>query len=409
MAKPILLVDPNPDVLAKIGKFLEDFGFVVERAVSQKEALDKIKFYAPTIVVANLQLPDGGALQVVEQAREKLKCRAPFIVMAATRQIEENRRSGSVGRVQAWVTWPVDQMELYLKVTEWSDREIDPEPASPKAHSPAPFADAASSPRKQPVRRPRLAIGMPMDDRRRDETIGNLARAPVPRLLRELGLREETGLLTINHSPYKMQVHFRDGLIVHVVSNYIPELSLGIVLAKKGDISASELASARKRWEREGGLFGQILLSMELIAGDKLDQTLVEQWIKKILSLFDWHWRIGTFVFLRGVDKIELQDSFRLRVDSAIVAGVKACYSRERLLADFAFETRRDTAFTLHRTSAKNMAAGADADDFQRTLDALRVGRTLGQALAVSGMPELTFLRNAYALYILDAFNFPDD
>jgi hypothetical protein len=203
-----------------------------------------------------------------------------------------------------------------------------------------------------------------------------------------------------------MRVHFHEGQIVEIQSNYIPDLSLGVQLAKKGDITPAELNHARKRWQQEGGLFGQMLLSLSLLNSAKLEFALVEQRIKKVLSLFEWHWQAGTFVLVRGREHIDIGDGFRLRVEPAIIEGIRTWYDHERLQQVFADKQRLVTPATVARVAMKDLVGRADPTELQRTIDAIQVGHNLTKAASISGMDETRFLQNAYALYVLDVLRF---
>ncbi|HPM79017.1 MAG TPA: response regulator, partial [bacterium] len=252
MSRTILLIDPNLALAAKIAKFLEDFGHTVEFTSSKNEGLGAIKTFDPCLVVASFALPDGDALDLIKTMRDALHKLTPVLVMATSKQIEHYSDRPMPNGPQGWLKQPVDQMDLYNMINSWIGRQVDP--STPVAAPPPP--------REEPMR---LKTAMPPHEDEEEESktpatsqIGNLARVPVARLFYHLGRRQLTGQMILHNTPTKIEVHFEKGVVVNVVSNYIPELSLGVLLAKKMVLTPQELVGARKRWEREGGMFGQI-------------------------------------------------------------------------------------------------------------------------------------------------------
>lgn len=441
MNRTILLVNEKLELLSKVSAFLEDLGHLVQIADSRKEALAKIRAFDPGLIIASIKLPDGNGFELTEELRTYYQSKAPVILMAPLNRLDQLTRKPEARLVQAWIKWPVEQMELYSAIGEWLGKEIavktmpirqpnlpeetprpQPRPKGPRLEppkrplptpksAPTPLtsrpaaAPVHAAPKTAPLR-PRATERRAAADDRSDEIIGNLSRTPLAPLLAQIGQREETGLLTMNHSPNKMKIHFEGGAIVNVESNYIPDLSLGVVLAKRGDITPGELSGARKRWEREGGLLGQTLISLQLVNQGTLDRALLEQRLKKVLSLFTWQWERGTYTFLRGEEKITRLGGFRLRVEPAIIEGIRACYDMERLSGAFNKNQRLNLPLTLTPVTAEELLGRMEHGELQQVINTLRASRTLNQALSVSNLDELSFLQYTYALYVLDLLRF---
>jgi CheY-like chemotaxis protein len=409
--RTILLVDEHLDILARISTFLEDFGFIVEIAPSRNEALGKVKTFDPGLLIVSHQLPDGDALTLIEDLRRFYESQAPVIVMASAKEIDFYRRKPEGKLAQGWIKWPVDNMELYNEANNLLGQSIDPaevtghKSAKPTSRPLEQSTPLTSSPQRPTVRaaKPKPRPGGGDVDA---EKFGNLARTPVARLLKLLASRHETGVLTINHPPRQVVVHLENGVMVNVDSNYIPDLSLGVMLAKKGVLTTGELSGARNRWNREGGLFGQTLLNMQLVKDGQLNTSLLEQRLKKVLSLFDWHWRTGTFKLQRDPSQVKAVPGFRLRIEPAVIEGIRTCYDQERLMMVLGKKNRLNTPVTLSTTAAKDLTGAAGSGDLQNVIDALRAGKTVNRAMMVSGLNELTMFQYVYALYVLDVLHF---
>jgi len=412
--KTILMVNDNPDLLTKVGQFLEDFGYLVQSATDRTDALGKIKAFDPGMIVCQMNLLDGTAFQLIEELRSFLKSKAPVIVMASPQQIDYYRRKPEGRIAQAWIKWPVQQMELYNAVTEWLGTEVDDVNVS------APVAEARPS--ERPPQAPDAATGKPRPftmqavrqsapkpvaaTKEQQEVFGDLSRTPIPRLLFLTAQRQETGVLSLNKPPNKMMLHFRAGVIVNVHSNYIAELSLGMLLAKKGEISARELNGARKRWLRDGGLFGEVAVLMDLVSQPTIDRSLLEQKIKKVLSLFSWQWQSGKYVFTGDPQAVESAAGFLLRVEPAIIEGVRSNYDMDRLMKVFGAKNRMITSISMKRTNAADLLGKMKNEELQQTINALQRSANLQQAAMVCGLEKLRFLQYAYALYVLDLLQF---
>ena len=409
--KTILLVDENLELMEKIGIFLEDFGYVAQTAPSRHEALGKVRAFDPGLVICRLTLADGDAFMFAEELRRFYQSHAPLLVMASAKEIEHYRRRPSEAKsVQHWIRWPVDNMELFNAVQEWLGREMSDGLETPV---PSPKTGTVAPPqRPRPDAALKHATQRPAAPARRkaaaaeSEIVGNLKRTAVCRLLWRLASRRETGVLTFNHPPAKMVIHFQGGRIVNVDSNYIPDLSLGMLMAKNGKLSPRELAGARKRWEREGGLFGKTLLDLQLVEAEHLSLNLAEQKIKKVISLFDWQWRSGTFAFRRDADAVKPAEGFQMRVESLLFEGVRCCYDRARLMESLGKNNRMLTPYKLNVGELQKLAGAASGGALQNTIDALRTAQSITQAMTVCGIDETRFLQFVYVLFVMDALEF---
>jgi len=404
LSRTILLIDPNLALAAKIAKFLEDFGHSVEFTSSKNEGLGAIKAFDPCLVIAAFSLPDGDALDLVKTMRDALHNQAPVLVMATPKQIEHYSDRPMPNSPQGWLKQPVDQMDMYNMINSWIGRQIDLSP---------PVASTPPTPHEEPMR---IKVAMPPRDVEEEETktpatsqIGNLARVPVARLFYHLGRRQLTGLMILNNPPTKIDVHFDKGSVVNVVSNYIPELSLGVLLAKKMVLTPQELVGARKRWEREGGMFGQILLKMGLIDEPTLQANLVAQRVMKLVHLFSWNWRKGTYVFHRDPNEVMAVAGFKLLYPHVILAGIRTHYDLDRLMMVFNKHNRKQQAVQLNDCQVNSLASKSDLPKLEQFVASISGHKIVQTAMEKSGLTELEFYQFAYALFVQDILVFEDE
>lgn len=69
-SKKILVVDDEPDVVAYVGKFLEDHGFVVISANDGKEGFDKAKAEQPDLIVLDIVMPKDTGVRMYRDLHE---------------------------------------------------------------------------------------------------------------------------------------------------------------------------------------------------------------------------------------------------------------------------------------------------------------------------------------------------
>ena len=71
MAKPILIVDDNPNMSSLLSDMLEVFDFSSERAGDGQEALDKLGTQPFSMVITDMRMPNMTGLELIERIKEK--------------------------------------------------------------------------------------------------------------------------------------------------------------------------------------------------------------------------------------------------------------------------------------------------------------------------------------------------
>ena len=181
-----------------------------------------------------------------------------------------------------------------------------------------------------------------------------------------------------------------------------------MLLARSLAITPHELVGARKRWEREGGHFGQVLLRMNLIEEQELRTMLITQRVKKLVHLFSWSWRTGTYVFHRDVSKIDPIPGFSLPYQHVILAGVRTHYDMDRLMMVFGKRGRMTRPVKIKTVSPERLASKSDIEGLKDAIDIARKAKNLAAAARSDAMDELTFLQFVYALFVMDILTFEE-
>lgn len=123
MAKKILLADDDPDVVDVISMLLEDEGYEIVTARDGAEALEKIKFENPDLIILDLLMPhvDGFAVfGMMQDPRFERWSQVPVVVLTSVREEVSNRRyeleTGRRMNYRAYLEKPADHDELLATV-----------------------------------------------------------------------------------------------------------------------------------------------------------------------------------------------------------------------------------------------------------------------------------------------------
>jgi CheY-like chemotaxis protein len=71
LAKPILIVDDNPNMSSLLSEMLEVFDFESVRAADGTEALDKLESGKFSMVITDMRMPNMTGLELLARAKEK--------------------------------------------------------------------------------------------------------------------------------------------------------------------------------------------------------------------------------------------------------------------------------------------------------------------------------------------------
>ncbi len=71
MAKPILIVDDNPNMSSLLSDMLEVFDYPSDRAGDGQEALDKLENQPFSMVITDMRMPNMTGLELIQKIKEK--------------------------------------------------------------------------------------------------------------------------------------------------------------------------------------------------------------------------------------------------------------------------------------------------------------------------------------------------
>ncbi len=120
MAKKILLVDDEPDILKVVTFRLRKTGYEIITAEDGQKALDLIKAQRPDLVLLDLNLPiiDGSEVCKQVKADDELKS-IPIILLTATSSMNKIADKAKEIKADDYLIKPFDPEELLKRVKKF--------------------------------------------------------------------------------------------------------------------------------------------------------------------------------------------------------------------------------------------------------------------------------------------------
>jgi len=118
MAKKILLVDDEKDLVETLAFRLEASNYEVVKAHDGQDGLDKARSVHPDLIILDLMLPKMDGYKVCRMLKfdEKFK-KIPIIIFTARAQESDKKMGAEVG-ADAYITKPFEPKELLGKIKE---------------------------------------------------------------------------------------------------------------------------------------------------------------------------------------------------------------------------------------------------------------------------------------------------
>ena len=112
----ILLVDADPRSMRVLEVSLRNEGFSVTTATDGEDALDKLEFAAPDLVLTDTNLPKlDGFLLVKELKTRPTYQSTPIVFLSSAHSVEDKIRGLELG-VEDYITKPIFVRELVTRV-----------------------------------------------------------------------------------------------------------------------------------------------------------------------------------------------------------------------------------------------------------------------------------------------------
>src|SRR4030042_5547520 len=125
---------------------------------------------------------------------------------------------------------------------------------------------------------------------------GTLKDFSITEIIQLIGQQLKTGILRVRRGKNLAEIHFVDGMIVHVYSNYRGKKDLiGEILVKAKLITQQQLERVLRIQKGTHKYLGEILVELQLLTKEDILKIISNQVYETIYDLF-W-WEDGTFNF----------------------------------------------------------------------------------------------------------------
>jgi len=118
MAKRILVVDDEPNIVLSLEYLMQQAGYEVTTATDGAQALDAIKAAPPDLVLLDVMMPKHDGYEVCQLVRNHPEWREVKIVMLTARGREVEREKGLSLGADDYITKPFATQELIEKVRQ---------------------------------------------------------------------------------------------------------------------------------------------------------------------------------------------------------------------------------------------------------------------------------------------------
>ncbi len=116
MAKRVLVVDDEPNIVLSLEFLMRRAGFEVEVARDGAEALEALAGTPPDLLLLDVMMPELDGFEVCERIRRQPAWQATKIVMLTARGRDVERQRGLALGADAYVTKPFSTRELVAQV-----------------------------------------------------------------------------------------------------------------------------------------------------------------------------------------------------------------------------------------------------------------------------------------------------
>lgn len=118
MAKRVLVVDDEPNIVLSLEFLMRRAGFEVAVARNGSEALAALEGAPPDLLLLDVMMPELDGFEVCEQVRARHDWKATRIIMLTARGRDQERERGLALGADAYVTKPFSTRELVEKVRQ---------------------------------------------------------------------------------------------------------------------------------------------------------------------------------------------------------------------------------------------------------------------------------------------------
>jgi DNA-binding response OmpR family regulator len=118
MAKKVLIVDDEPNIVAALEYLLQRKGYEIRVAADGEEALRLVQSFAPDLVLLDVMMPRQSGYEVCQRIRERPEWSRTRIVMLSAKGREAEVSKGLSLGADLYITKPFSSAELVARIGE---------------------------------------------------------------------------------------------------------------------------------------------------------------------------------------------------------------------------------------------------------------------------------------------------
>ncbi|MCC5810361.1 MAG: response regulator [Ectothiorhodospiraceae bacterium] len=116
MAKTVLIVDDEPNILLSLEFLMKQSGYVVQTAENGEQALEMIRQAPPDLVLLDVMMPRKDGFQVCQEIRQEHDTGSVRIIMLTAKGRHSEQETGLGLGADDYVTKPFSTQDVVHKV-----------------------------------------------------------------------------------------------------------------------------------------------------------------------------------------------------------------------------------------------------------------------------------------------------
>lgn len=121
MAKKVLIVDDEANIVISLEFLMQQAGYQVEVARTGDEALAKVQQFGPDLVLLDVMLPGPNGFEILQQVRQNPDWAAMAIIMLTAKGRDVEVTKGLALGANAYITKPFSTRDLLAEVRRCLD------------------------------------------------------------------------------------------------------------------------------------------------------------------------------------------------------------------------------------------------------------------------------------------------
>jgi DNA-binding response OmpR family regulator len=123
LLKKIFVVEDDRNISALLHHILEGNGYTVENSFDGREALGKLEYYQPDLIILDVNLPSISGIQLLEALKASKKTASIPVLMCTERSLIGDIETALAIGAEAYITKPFAPDRLIRKIEELMQKQ----------------------------------------------------------------------------------------------------------------------------------------------------------------------------------------------------------------------------------------------------------------------------------------------